>query len=65
MYGAVRKSCQKIPRHSKSNPIELNPWIEFDLVRQSNEIELTHKKIVQSNSIEHSIFKRFFDVENQ
>ena len=24
---------------SKSNSIELNPWIEFDWVRQSNEIE--------------------------
>ena len=23
----------------KSNTIELNPWIEFDRVRQSNEIE--------------------------
>ena len=44
------------PRHSKSNPIELNfnrtqsnsielnRWIEFDWVRQSNEIKLTEKK---------------------
>ena len=28
----------------QSNSIELNPWIEFDWVRQSNEIELTEKK---------------------
>jgi len=33
----------------------LNQWIAFDWVRQSNEIELTHKKIGQSNSIERSI----------
>ena len=46
---------QKKTRRSKSNPIELNfnrtqsnsielnRWIEFDWVRQSNEIELTEK----------------------
>ena len=56
-------------RHSKSNPIELNfnrtqstsieldRWIEFDRVRQSNEIELTEKKKNQSNPIERLIFE--------
>ena len=56
-------------RHSKSNPIELNfnrtksnsielnRWIEFDWVRQSNEIELTEKTKNQSNPIERSIFE--------
>ena len=56
-------------RHSKSNPIELNfnrtqsnsielnSWIEFDWVRQSNQIELTEKENIQSNSIERSIFE--------
>ena len=56
-------------RHSQSNPIELNlnrtqsnsielnSWIEFDWVRQSNEIELTEKKKNQSNPIECSIFE--------
>ena len=28
---------------TQSNSIELNRWIEFDWVRQSNEIELTEK----------------------
>ena len=32
-------------------------WIEFDWVRQSNEIELTEKKKNQSNPIERSIFE--------
>ena len=57
------------PRHSKSNPIELNfnrtksnsielnRWIEFDWVQLSNEIELTEKKKNQSNPIERSIFE--------
>ena len=56
-------------RHSQSNPIELNfnrtqsnsielnSWIEFDWVRQSNEIELTEKKKNKSNPIERSIFE--------
>ena len=63
------KQCISSSRHSKSNPIELNfnrtqsnsielnRWIEFDWVRQSNEIELTEKKKNQSNPIERSIFE--------
>ena len=63
----VLDSC--CTRHSKSNPIalnfnrtqsnsiELNRWIEFDWVRQSNEIELAEKKKNQSNPIERLIFE--------
>ena len=40
----------------QSNPIELNLWVEFDWVRQSNEIELTENK-KKSNPNERSIFK--------
>ena len=42
---------------TQSNTIEPNRWIEFDWVRQSNQIELTEKKKNQSNPIEHSIFE--------
>ena len=61
--------CHVYSRHSKSNPIELNfnrtqsnsieldRWIEFDWVRQSNKIELNEKKKNQSNPIERSIFE--------
>ena len=41
----------------KSNEIELNSWIEFNWVWQSNEIELTEKRKNQSNPIERSIFE--------
>ena len=54
-------------RHSKSNwisiellklnEIELNSWIEFNWVWQSNEIELTENRKNQSNPIERSIFE--------
>jgi len=37
------------------NSIELNRWIEFHWIRQSNKINLTPKKIWQSNSIERPI----------
>ena len=30
---------QTFENRTQSNSIELNPWIEFDWVRQSNEIE--------------------------
>ena len=41
----------------QSNSIEINSWIKFDWVRQSNEIELTEKKKNQSNPTERSIFE--------
>ena len=46
-----------LSRHSKSNvrksnSIELNPWIEFDWVRQSNEIEHhTLPRFLRNNNI--------------
>ena len=40
---------------TQSNPIELNSWIEFDWIRQSNQIKLTEKKKNQSNLNERSI----------
>ena len=46
-----------IVNRTQSNSIELNSWIEFDWIRQSNEIELTEKKENQSNQNERSIFE--------
>ena len=40
---AVNRSHERNRTEFQSNPIELNPWIEFDWVRQSNEIDLTQK----------------------
>ena len=67
----MQQNCfqRQLTRHSKWNPIELNfnrtqsnsielnRWIEFDCVRQSNEIELTEKKKNKSNPIERLIFE--------
>ena len=47
-----------IVNRTQSNSIELNRWIEFDWVRQSNEIELTEKKKNPTpNPIERLIFE--------
>ena len=55
IFEQISHTGPDIVNRTQSNPIDR--WIEFDWVRQSNEIELAEKEKNQSNPIERSNFE--------